>query len=236
MAEGKEAGKEKETPTPVEGSASQKKVEAPPSRVEEGVETHDDGLPAGVRYELKRLRSDRRGLNEENERLRDENERLLEETRTKETPPEEPEHAYAPQGATKEEVRDMVREENKTQRKEDEKKDAFDYILSQEDVTTDDELSEVVTVMKDVGLDKFARVEPLNAAQLGVQEWRRRKGDGKASPHDKEGAKDTLSGTRVGGGSGKRTYKRAEINAMSDKEYEDNREDMLAAQKDGRIT
>lgn len=201
--------------------------------VKDAQDSHGD-LSPGVKFELKKLRSERRVLREENERLKEEKAAQK---------PHDDERDLLGDDAPNDDrtgektVRDLVRSEVSVQRVKDEKNDAYNHILSQDDINDEKDLQEVVSIMQETGLDVFAKQRPLQAAELALKELRlRRSSKGKGSDADRANAGDATSG-RSGSSSASsgRSFTRQEIGDMSREVYDKNRDDIMTAQKAGRI-
>lgn len=184
----------------------------------------------GKMFEIKKLRSDRRSLREENERLMAE----LESLRTN-----KPEHAPENRQDEPDEVESKVMGVLQRERIKENREEAFNHILSQDDVATDKDMDEIAEVMRDTGLDLLAKAKPFSAAELGLKEWRSRKisAGNKATDAEKAGAQDIPKGGKAAGGSAssKKLWSRTDITKMSDEDYEKNRSELLAASREGRI-
>ena len=221
---------------PVDSASTDKKPDVTPvPKVEGGEEAKPGETHNSVGFEFKKLRSERRAIREELERERSEKETLraeLEELRSRYIPPEN-------DTSSREDVLDVraaVREEIRNEKLSEERSDALNHILSQDDIKSEDTLKEIVEVMKTTGLDVLAKSHPYHAAELGLREWRRTKTEGKASSIDKERASDLGASSRGGAQhGGKRVYTRDEIAKMSDEDYEKNRSDILTAKREGRV-
>lgn len=184
----------------------------------------------GKLFEIKKLRADRRALREENERLIADRE-----SRRQAPPPDNIQEVPEELRTIQQQVRNVFQEERAKEHRE----EAFNHILSQDDVATKDDLNEIGELMCDTGLDILAKTKPFQAAELALHEWRRVKTSKseKASPAEKASVQDIpKGGVKPGGGaSSKKLWSRTDIKNMSDADYEKNRDELLAASKEGRI-
>ena len=222
-----------ETPVVPENKDGKPAGAKPEEEAPDTGEADDKNLPSedkGRLFEIKKLRADRRALREENERLIAERE-----TNRRQPPPENNQEGAEELRTVDERVRSVFQQEKLKENRE----DAFNHILSQDDVSTEKELKEIGDIMCDTGLDELAKTRPLQAADLALKEWRRAKTSQskKSSPGEKASAQDIpKGGVKPGGGaSSKKLWSRKDITNMSDEDYEKNRSELLAASKEGRI-
>lgn len=226
-----------ETPVVPENKEEKPAGAKPAEEAPESGETDEKNLPSeekGRLFEIKKLRADRRALREENERSQ-ERIKALESGRQQPLPDNNQEGAVDELRTVDERVRNVLQQERIKEHRE----EAFNHILSQDDVTTDKELKEIGDVMCDTGLDELAKTKPFQAAELALHEWRRIKisESKKSSPSEKASAQDMpKGGVKPGGGApAKKLWSRKDISKMSDEDYEKNRSELLAASKEGRI-
>ena len=223
-----------ETPVVPENKVEEPAGAKPADEARKSGESNEENLSSedkGRLFEIKKLRADRRALREENEALKAERD-----ARDHQPLPENNQ-----EGAEEEphNVEYTVRNVLQQERLKEHREEAFNHILSQDDVSTDKELNEIGEVMRDTGLDILAQAKPFQAAELALREWRRVRAErsSKASPGEKASAQDIpKGGVKPGGGnSAKKLWSRKDIEDMSDSDYEKNRSELLAASKEGRI-
>ena len=216
---------------PITGTDGKPAGGEPAAETQEDGEVAEESSPAnerGLRFEIKKLRADRRELREQNER----NEAELLRFRGQPNNPDDRQDLSQPDDVETKVLNVIRGEKIKEHRQE-----AFDHILSQDDVSTEKELKEIADIMSETGLDELAKTKPLSAADLALKEWRRSKDSTrKASETQRASAQDMPGGKSAGGSaSAKKLWSKSEIKDMSDTDYEKNREELLAAGREGRI-
>lgn len=113
---------------------------------------------------------------------------------------------------------------------------ANEYVYSQDDVKTEEDVEEIKRVVKANSLDILAEINPAKAAELAIKIWRDERGvksnsNGRTSAKIQAGA---VQGSMVP--SGKKTWTRAEIDKLAGTpEWSKNKDDIMAAYNEGRI-
>ena len=139
----------------------------------------------------------------------------------------------------REEASNLYRAEQFERRKE----EALNYVQSQDDLKTEDDLAEVKEILAENGLAQSVKagvLDPMKAADLGLKLWRDSKGIS-----EKKTIQQTASKVRAGGvqassaPSGKKVWTRAEIADLIDptnpEKWMKNRDEIALAEKEGRI-
>lgn len=195
----------------------------------------DETASKGKDFEIVKLRADRRRYREELEKAQSRI-RELEAGTSKPQPSQEEQgvEEILKSGPKDEDarVRDLVRREIREKELVEESDAALMLILSQDGITKQD-LKDIAFIMKDEGLDTFAKSRPISAAKAALSLWKEQRNGTKANGKVK--AEATGIPVSAGGSQGKRTFTRDEISKMTDEEYAANREAILTAQDEGRI-
>jgi hypothetical protein len=120
------------------------------------------------------------------------------------------------------------------------KQDAYKFIQSQDDVRTEEDEDEIAELMEESGLVAALDRNPKRAVEIALMLWRQSKGINPAADAaknlqlTKNQAKAVVGAPAAGG---KKLYSRAEIDQLSSnpEKWAEVREDVMLAQKEGRI-
>jgi len=232
---------ESETSTGVAaGSAPAEKTGGAGSQVE-GTEGAggERGIPRGAYEELKSLRQFKRQARDYERRIADLESRIAAGNRP-DAAPQKPDLWTDPDGFVDSKVASAVGDAITRAELKRQGQAAYQYIRSQEGITADAE-EEIADIMRETGLDALVMRNPQKAAELAIREWRERNGlPPKPGVPDNETDLARKRAQGVAGAAaagGKKVWTVAEVSeiAKNPEQYAKHRDEILAAQTEGRI-